>query len=194
MRESVLDAAQRILARQGTGALSCEAVAEAADVSIQTVYNRVGRKDDLLMALAERALEENQRYMDAAYAMGGDARARIEGALDGYIRFARERPDAFLTLAVPPERVDTNRANELRRQQNARLASAIEEGQAAGQIDPALHAERTATTLWAMWNGLLVSLLYRERLALETAEIEAAFDIARDLLKRSLAHGLDSWT
>lgn len=189
MRDTILGAAQRILARDGSAALSCEAVAEAADVSIQTVYNRIGRKDDLLMALAERAMEENHRYMDAAYAPTGDPMDRIERALEGYIRFALERPDAFLTLAIPPERVSTERANAMRRQQNGRLAAALEAGQESGKIDPSLDPQLCATTLWAMWNGLLVSMLYRARLGLDEGELTQVFDMARDLLRRALEGG-----
>lgn len=191
MREAILDAGQRILARHGSAALSCEAVAEAADVSIQTVYNRVGRKDDLLMALAERAMEANQRYMDEAYTLTGDARTRIEGALEAYIRFALERPDAFLTLALPPDRVSTDRANAMRQRQNGLLAEALAAGQAMGQIDQALDPGICATTLWAMWNGLLVSMLYRDRLGLHEDEMARVFDLARDLLRHALTGLVD---
>lgn len=193
MRDAILDVAQRILTRDGAAALSCEVVAEVAEVSIQTVYNRVGRKNDLLMALAERALEENQRYMNAAYALTGDPQKRIEGALESYIRFAVDCPDAFLTLALPPERVATERVAELRRGQNRKLADALADGQASGLIDPALDVSVCATTLWAMWNGLLVSMLYRERLGLEEAEPEQMFETAKSLLKRSLKSERAVW-
>lgn len=191
MRDSILDAAQRIIAEKGAAALSCEAVAELADVSIQTVYNRVGRKDDLLMALAERALEENQRYMDEAYALTGNPKKRIEGALEGYIRFAVDCPDAFLTLALPPERVATERMTSLRRLHNSRLAKALADGQASGLINPDVDPNVCATTLWMMWNGLLVSMLYRERLGLEDAEVNVVLQMARSLLKDALV--TDDW-
>lgn len=190
MRDAILDVAQGLLLRDGADGLSCEQVAAAADVSIQTVYNRVGRKDDLLMALAERALEENHRYMDAAYAHGGTSRERMEAALQGYFRFAFERPEAFLILAAPPQRVATARFGELVGLQNGRLADAIRAGQAEGEIDSNLDAAACATALWAMWNGLLISALQHDRYGLDEGHMTQALTMAGFLINRGLSTSL----
>lgn len=43
-----------------------EAVADRADVVIQTIYNRVAWRSALLAAVAEQVMQENRVYMDAA--------------------------------------------------------------------------------------------------------------------------------
>jgi AcrR family transcriptional regulator len=52
-REQVLDAAERVIAREGAGA-SIDAVAHEAGVTKPIVYDRVGGRADLADALAER--------------------------------------------------------------------------------------------------------------------------------------------
>ncbi len=189
MRDAILNVAQAMLVEGGASGLSCEQVAAAADVSIQTVYNRVGRKDDLLMALAERAVEESHRYMDSAYAQGRSARQQMEAALDGYIRFAFERPEAFLILAQPPQPVASPRLAELLNGQCGRLAAAIQAGQAEGEVDPELDPRGCATALWALWNGILTAALQQKRYGLEQAEIDQALTITKLIIDR----GLTAW-
>ena len=70
-REAIIDAAQALLTEGGPAALMLDAVAERADIAVQTIYNRIGGRSALLIAVAERALEENRSYMDAAYAAPG---------------------------------------------------------------------------------------------------------------------------
>lgn len=52
-REAILDAAERVIARDGSGA-SIEAIAAEAGVTKPVVYARVGARADLCEALAER--------------------------------------------------------------------------------------------------------------------------------------------
>lgn len=160
MRETILEAAERLLAQRGAEALSPEAVAGVADVSIQTVYNRVGGKSAMLVAVAERALQENRRYMDAAYDGRGSAPERIQKAARAYVRFAFEQPHAFRVLAHPPNETEAlKRLNELVAEQNAKLAAALRDGQSEGTIAMGLDPAVAATAVWAMFNGLLAVML-----------------------------------
>ncbi|OBF83702.1 TetR family transcriptional regulator [Mycobacterium sp. 852002-51163_SCH5372311] len=155
-RRTVLDAAREIIATQGVEALTLEAVAEKADVVVQTIYNRVGGRSALLTAVAEQALEESRVYMDAAYSAQGSVEDRILLAAEAYARFARERPHEFRILAEPPnEPAAVERIAELTRTQNARLTEVIREGMQAGIIRADLDPDDVTTALWATLNGLL---------------------------------------
>jgi AcrR family transcriptional regulator len=83
-REAIIDAAQALLDEGGPTALTIPAVSERADVAVQTIYNRVGGRDALLLAIAERALEANRVYMDQAYTTPGTPIERIERAARAY--------------------------------------------------------------------------------------------------------------
>ncbi|WP_244117496.1 hypothetical protein [Burkholderia contaminans] len=56
----------------------------------------------MLIAVAERALEENREYMDAAYASDGDVETKLRCMATAYARFAKARPHQFRILVEPP--------------------------------------------------------------------------------------------
>ncbi|MFJ6252750.1 MULTISPECIES: TetR/AcrR family transcriptional regulator [unclassified Streptomyces] len=160
-RRAVIDAAREIVADSGADALTLEAVAERADVAVQTIYNRVGGRSALLTAVAEQAMEESRAYMDAAYAAPGTPEERLLLATAAYARFARERPHEFRILVEPPEEPSAiDRIVELTQTQNAKLASAIRDGIATGDIRRDLDPDDLAAVFLATVNGLL-SLAWR---------------------------------
>ncbi|QLC24461.1 TetR/AcrR family transcriptional regulator [Parasphingopyxis algicola] len=55
-RDAILGEAQRVIGEQGFDALNLRALADAASVTVPTIYNLIGNKDALLMALFERAV------------------------------------------------------------------------------------------------------------------------------------------
>lgn len=155
-RRTVIDAAREIIATQGVEALTLEAVAEKADVVVQTIYNRVGGRSALLTAVAEQALEQSRVYMDPAYEADGTVEERMMLAANAYARFARERPHEFRILVEPPNEPEAvARIAELTRAQNARLTAVLREGMAAGLIRADLDPDDVTTALWATFNGLL---------------------------------------
>lgn len=178
-RESIVDAAQALLTDGGPAALALEAVAQRADVAVQTIYNRVGGRSALLIAVAERALEENRAYMDAAYAAPGAPRERVLRAAAAYARFAAERPHQFRLLADPPEEPEAlERVAELIEEQNTKLAAALREGVAEGGLNPALDPDLTASALWAMMNGLLGLAWRADRLRADPQRLSALWETA----------------
>ncbi|MYR45921.1 TetR/AcrR family transcriptional regulator [Streptomyces sp. SID5910] len=107
-RRSVVDAAREIVAPRGVDALTLEAVAERVEVAVATIYNRVGSRPALLVAVAEQAMEESRACMDAAYEAEGSPEERLRQVAAAYVRFARERPHDFrilVELADEPEAV-----------------------------------------------------------------------------------------
>lgn len=155
-RRGVIDAAREIVASHGTSALTLEAVAERADVAVATIYNRIGTRSALLLAVAEQAMEESRVYMDAAYAAEGSPEERLVLVAEGYARFARERPHEFRILVEPADEPEAVvRLAELVGEQNARFADLLRDAVAAGVARPDLDPDLVATSLWAAINGIL---------------------------------------
>jgi len=156
--QSIVEAARDLLAAGGGAAVTLEAVASRADVAVQTVYNRVGGRNAVLMAVARHALDTNRQYLDAPYASSGTVAERLRRVAEAYAHFALERPAEFQLLAFPPAGVpdaDAERIVALVREQNGKLARLVAEGVADGTLDPELDPEVTATALWRMWDGVL---------------------------------------
>lgn len=155
-REAIVDAAEELLVEGGLAAVTVEAVAERSDVAIQTVYNRVGRRPEVLVAVAERAVEENRRYMAPAFGSAGTPAERLAAVALAYVSFAHERPQQFELLNTPPdEPVALERIADKVDEQVGLLAQILAAGVADGSFDPAMDPAVAATALWAMLEGVL---------------------------------------
>ncbi|MEM9135595.1 MAG: helix-turn-helix domain-containing protein, partial [Actinomycetota bacterium] len=78
----ILDAAVELLTEVGAGALTQRAVAKAANVSLQSIYNRFGSKHDLLDAVANAGFVE---LTEALRSEGGIPLASIEDPIDNIV-------------------------------------------------------------------------------------------------------------
>lgn len=153
-RAAILAAAEELLVERGEAGLTVDAVAERADVAIQTVYNRVGTRSAVLMAVAERALEQNRVFMDAAYASAGTPLERLRLVGNAYFRFATESPHQFRLLNDPPRLPEALAGvAALTREQNGKLAELLRDGAADGSMRADLDPEVTADLLWTAMNG-----------------------------------------
>lgn len=70
-RQAIMDAAADVFLREGYPRASVDAIAAAAGVSKQTVYNHFGDKENLLvtvaLAIQDQILERQQALLDAAF-------------------------------------------------------------------------------------------------------------------------------
>lgn len=182
-RLAILQAAETLLMEGGLAAVTPEAVANRADVAVQTLYNRVGGRSALLIAVAELALEENRQYMDAAYASNGDVEEKLHCVAAAYARFAKERPHQFRILVEPPDEPEAlTRVAALIREQNAKLAALISRGIDEAWVRADIEPEHASTALWAMMNGV-ISLMWRpDSLRLDADHIDDLLGTAISML------------
>lgn len=178
-REAIIDVAEALLVEGGLSAVTVEAVAERADVAIQTVYNRVGRRPAVLVAVAERAVLENRRYMDPAFASAGTPLERLAAVAAAYVEFSRERPRQFELLNTPPDEPDAlDRIAMKIDEQVGKLGEILAAGVADGSFDSALDPAVAATALWAMLEGVLTLGWRADRKAVAREELQGMVDFA----------------
>lgn len=151
-RRAILDAATRLFAERGYGAVTMATIAKEADVALDTVYAAVGPKPTLFRLLIERAISgEDQPVM---------AMER------GYVRAIQTEPDAERKLAIY--------AAAIRRIQ-ARLAPLFLALQSAASAEPALAAlwteigERRAGNMRLLAAELAETGALREGISVEEA-------------------------
>jgi AcrR family transcriptional regulator len=99
---ALVDAAERLLAAEGPGALTVRRIAGEAGVSPQGVYNHLGGKDGVVEVLFTRGFDR----LRAAFAEvgGGDPIDDLTEAGRRYRRFALENPTTYSVMfdrAVP---------------------------------------------------------------------------------------------
>jgi AcrR family transcriptional regulator len=95
--EAILEAAARIIRRQGVDALTTNRIAEVAGVGIGTLYGYFPDKAAVMIALARRILDEDVAALSAALADSGESdlvRAVVRALI------ARHRTDPALRRTV----------------------------------------------------------------------------------------------
>jgi AcrR family transcriptional regulator len=108
LKTAVLDAAARILKRDGIAGLTLRGAAREAGVSHAAPKNHFGDLAGLLSDLAASGYARLREEMLAAADAEDSPSARLHAVGGAYVRFARAHPDLFL-LMFRRERLDMNR-------------------------------------------------------------------------------------
>jgi len=95
-RRRILEEASRLLAAGGTDALTLRALATRACVTVPTIYNLIGPKDEVVAALIAEALDTMDHAMATTPSLRGIARA--EAAVRSNISLCFGEPDRYGAL------------------------------------------------------------------------------------------------
>ena len=135
----LLDAAARLMERDGSHAVSMQAVAAEAGVSVGLIYRYFGGKDDLLLAVIVGVLDSFATEVPAAVeAAGDDPVHRLAAAFRSYCEVIDDhRHAAVLTYRETKSLDDAGRERlkVLEVQTSAPLREALAAGVEAGVLD-----------------------------------------------------------
>jgi len=98
-RERILSAAERIFARHGFFAAKVSDVAKEAGVADGTIYLYFKNKDDLLISVFERRMQEVNGRLRAAIA-GKPPREQLRAFIRTYLQLVHDEPAAAEVLTV----------------------------------------------------------------------------------------------
>ena len=152
-RIKIIDAANRLLLVRGYHGVGLEAVAEAAGVSRQTVYDRFGSKAGLLKEMTARAEERAglPRRLPAVFRQP-DGRAMLKAFLDTVVAVEpKVYPYSRLVYAAAVD--DPVAAESWRNRLNSRragLGAIFQKLAAEGSLKPGTVPEEAADVAWAI--------------------------------------------
>ena len=180
---AILDSAERRFLQYGFHGTTVEEIAEAADVSVGSIYVHFQSKEGLYLALVERALEVEERYMDEAFRPTLSLGQQLFAAGWAYLRFYLDHPGYFRILAFPhvdsrPEEslpFAAQRLAERAEAQVRRVAGIIELGVRTGAARP-VDPYRAAKFMWGAWTGVIALNLRPDRLRLDDRELKAVLE------------------
>jgi AcrR family transcriptional regulator len=101
-RRELLEAADRVVLRDGPGA-SMNAIAAEAGITKPILYRHFGDKGGLYAALAKRHTDALLASLRAALDAPSDRRERVESTLDTYLAAIEARPQVYRFLMHPAE-------------------------------------------------------------------------------------------
>ena len=159
LRGRLLEAAYRIVDREGADAVSMRARARHAGVSSAAPFRHFADKATLLDAVAEKAGVELDLRVDEAADDSADALTQFRAMAVAYVRFAVEHPNLFdLVHARSP--FAGRLLGEINDERRLKLITLIVEGQNAGLI-PDVDPELIALTSEALTHGLACMIVDR---------------------------------
>ena len=193
---AILDAAERLFHEKGMQQTTIDEIAQAADVSVGSVYFHFKSKEALYLALVEAALDVNEAYMRRAHDPECSPFERVLAAGEAYLSFHLEHPGAFRMIAlrvlepspgaelVEIERRIADRVEKLVGAVEIDLRAAIE----AGEIRE-VDAAQVMRFLWGAWNGVIALSLRQDRLRIDDEELTIVLAAGRQIVIDGLAPG-----
>jgi AcrR family transcriptional regulator len=171
-RLKVIEAAQRLFTEHGYPATTIEAIAEAAEVPLPTVYRLFGSKRALLAAVLDISFGGD----DQPIAFGDRPAVRAARAETDPVKmvnlFARivrefmERSSAILHVLATAAQVDADAAGllaEIRRQRHTGQSRIVAALDAIGGLDPSLDKAEAADIVYALLSPDVHRILTVER-------------------------------
>jgi AcrR family transcriptional regulator len=161
LREALLEAAERILERDGISGLTLRAAAREAGVSHAAPKNHFGDLSGLLSELAAVGFERFVATMQAGVRESDPPDARMAAIGRGYVAFARSYPSLFL-LMFRSERLDVNRpALRAAMDASARMLSGAIGESRGEKVQETLTLPQAASIVaaWSLVHGFAMLLL-----------------------------------
>lgn len=192
-RVQIVDAAEALYAQLGWDQVTMDRVARRARLSRALIYVYFQDRNDLLLAITQRALEELRRHFLAAAAAHPQGLDQMQAIARAYVQFQREKPHLFDACSRYHAHCTTGHPtdDECMTAGDAAIAvivQVLQQGQADGSIRRDLgNSAQVCVTLWAFTHGLIqiASNKAQEiaRLGVSNDELmEGSFAMLRDLL------------
>jgi len=188
-RAQILDAAEERFATVGAELATIEQIAETADVAVATVYLHFAKKDDLHLAVVERALEQNERHMLAVYDSDAAPVDKLIDAVGAYLRFYLDSPHLFRVIALPSGGAISDAATIVLSERVDRmtraLANVIKQGIDDGSLRNVVPLD-AARFLWGALNGVFALAQRPDRLRLSERELRSTLQQGAEVLTLGL--------
>jgi AcrR family transcriptional regulator len=165
LRRALIETALTMVTEEGAWNFTLREVARRAGVSHAAPYNHFADKSALLAEVAALGFRALRREMERAARRPRSLREALPGIAAAYVRFGVEHP-AHYRLMFGPEFAEKERYPVLKQASDATFAaltSALERGQAAGDVRPGSVLDQ-ALAAWALVHGL-TTLLIDQRLS-----------------------------
>jgi AcrR family transcriptional regulator len=171
-RLRVIEAAKCLFTEHGYPATTIDAIAEAADTPLPTLYRLFGSKRALLAAVLDTSFGGDDQpiaFADRPAVRAARAEADPAKMVSAFARIVREfmeRSSAILHVLATAAQVDPDAAEllaEIRRQRHTGQSRIVAALQARGALDPGLDMSEAADMVYALLSPDVHRILTVER-------------------------------
>lgn len=198
-RRRIMDAARDLIASGGTAGLSMRKLAQAADLSVTTLYNLVGGRDEILIALIDDGIEGMMGVLEAEAPLDAHPLERCRAIITISTRYLGANATIYGPVMVAcyeglslQQRRGQSVADRAAGMQEVAIREAMRQGLLRNVLDPAelgrqiYHGYELACVHWAY--GLLDEAGFRARAlyGLYAALLAVATEDTRPRLEREI--------
>jgi AcrR family transcriptional regulator len=187
LKNALIEAGIRILAKEGVGGLSLRKVAKQAGVSHSAPYAHFADKQSLIAAISTEGFRRLYVQLDAAVlAHKRNPKRQLTEGARAYIQFALDNTDTFKIMfsgALEKEK-DYPSFVEISHKTFERVADIVRACQDAGVLRPA-PPEIMAVTVWGQLHGI-VSLVLEGQVSHTVLDRFSVWDIVSFALEQVL--------
>lgn len=156
-RKLILDAAERVFAKRGFFAARVSEIAKDAGVADGTIYLYFKSKDDLLISLFERRMQQVNETLRTAVAAVKTPRDQLRAFIKTYLQLVHDEPTAAEVLTIEL-RQSSKFMKEYENPQFAdflrMLGGLIAAGQERGELDRSVPSHVAARMIFGMLDEL----------------------------------------
>jgi AcrR family transcriptional regulator len=197
-RSAVLAAARKLFVADGYGVTTIQAIADEADVAVQTVYAVFGNKRSILAEVLDVSIagDDAEIVVNAREWMrpvwdAPTAEERLRGYATAVRRIMDGAGDVFAVVAtaatIDPDAVELAETTEARRRAGA--TSVLDSVRSVGKLRPGLTRERAIDVLWLLNSAAVFAhLVRRAGWSLDQYEAWLGDTMVAELLDGSGAH------
>ena len=176
VRQSILDAAERVFAKEGESGLSIRRLAYEIDYSPAAIYKYFESKEALVDELKEAFFERILGLIETSRSSTEPFGLRARKCIEGYVTTALEKPNHYAAAfsGVDPflsgehddnvPAAESHEASEFKGTKKglafAFLVEMIEQGQASGYLRDDLQPSHAAYCIWAACHGLTMIMIH----------------------------------
>jgi AcrR family transcriptional regulator len=160
LSRALVEAASRLLAREGASALSLRAVAREAGVSAAAPYHHFKDKNELLAAVARLGFEQMGEAMHAAIKDAESPADRLNAVGVAYVSFARENTALYKVMYEAGRDRDSRSVSPAESEGLALVMQSIRENAPPDAADIDVQLAQIAG--WCAAHGLAEMAGYRE--------------------------------
>lgn len=191
-RQTLLTAAGDLFAKQGVERTTVEEIADAAGLSVGSIYKHFANKEALAIAFIDEALAIAEVYLEEALQAERPV-DRVLNAGDGYFRFARENAAAcrFVTMrALEPapgtgqHPIDLALAKRIQRILLA-IATNLKAAMDSGQVRR-MPLDEAMVFLAGAWSGVAHLVIRQDPIRIPPDLAERALVLGRTILLEAL--------
>jgi len=161
LKNALIQAGVKILAKEGVGGLSLRKVAKKAGVSHSAPYAHFPDKQSLIAAISTEGFKQLYTELDAAVSpYANDPRRQLAEGIWAYVQFAMNNTDTFNIMFsdVLEKEKDYPAYVESSRKTFERVVGIVKACQDAGVLRPA-PAEIMAVSVWGQLHGIISLVL-----------------------------------